>query len=275
MMPIEKEKQLRQLIRSFRSVAIAYSGGVDSTYLLKVATEEIGQRAVGVIATSPAYPEREFKKARRIAEQMGARLITIRSRETEIPEFVENPPNRCYFCKEELFQSIARIAAREGLRCMADGSTMDDMGDHRPGMVALRELNVRSPLQECGFTKDDIRERSRELGLTTWNQPSFACLASRFPYGTPITEVALKRIDQSEALLYELGFRVVRVRHHGEIARIEVGADEMERLFDSEVRRRIVDAIKSVGYKYVALDLEGYRTGSMNEVLDLSERNIL
>ncbi|HDH57339.1 MAG TPA: ATP-dependent sacrificial sulfur transferase LarE, partial [Bacteroidetes bacterium] len=208
-----------------------------------------------------------------LARQIGARQITIESKETEIPQFVQNPPNRCYYCKLDLFQNIAEIAEAEELGWLVDGSTHDDLDDHRPGMAALKQMQVRSPLRECGFTKDDIRQRSKELGLPTWNLPSFACLASRFPYGTTITEEALRQVDLAESALYDLGFRVIRVRHHGDTARIEIGQDEINRLLEGDLRNRVVEAIKEAGYKYVSLDLEGYRTGSMNEVLGNSNWN--
>lgn len=270
----EKEKQLRAYLQRLGSLAVAYSGGVDSTYLLKVAAEELGGRALAVTAMSSTYPEREKLKSQEVAAQIGARQLLVESEETDIPEFKTNPPDRCYFCKKELFHKVAEVALREGISFLADGSNTDDLHDHRPGQRALKELQILSPLRECGFSKDDIRERSRALGLPTWNQPAFACLSSRFPYGTPITPEALVKIDRSETALYELGFRVVRVRHHDNLARIEIGPEEIERLQDPVLRERIVRAIKGAGYSYVALDLEGYRTGSMNEVLDASEREI-
>ena len=273
MTPLEKEQKLRRMIREMGSMAIAYSGGVDSTYLFKIAADEIGSNALAVTASSPAYPARERQRAQELARQIGARQITIESKETEIPQFVQNPPNRCYYCKLDLFQHIAEIAVAEELSWLVDGSTHDDLDDHRPGMAALKQMQVRSPLRECGFTKDDIRQRSKELGLPTWNLPSFACLASRFPYGTTITEEALRQVDLAESALYDLGFRVIRVRHHGDTARIEIGQDEINRLLEGDLRNRVVEAIKEAGYKYVSLDLEGYRTGSMNEVLGNSNWN--
>jgi len=268
----EKEQQLRAYLQRLGSLAVAFSGGVDSTYLLKVAVEELGAQALAVTATSTTYPERERLKSLGVAAQIGARQIFVESEETDIPEFKTNPPDRCYFCKKELFHKVAEVALREGIKHLADGSNVDDLHDHRPGQRALRELRILSPLRECGFAKADIRERSKALGLPTWDQPAFACLSSRFPYGTAITPEALVKIDLAETALYQLGFRVVRVRHHENLARIEIGPDEIGRLGDPELRKRIVLAIKEVGYAYVALDLEGYRTGSMNEVLDAAER---
>jgi len=272
MTALEQEQQLRVYLRGLGSLAIAYSGGVDSTYLLKVAVEELGARALAVTATSTTYPERERLKSQEVAGQIGARQIFVESEETNIPEFKTNPPNRCYFCKKELFHKVAEVALREGIMHLADGSNVDDLHDHRPGQRALRELQILSPLRECGFAKTDIRERSRALGLPTWDQPAFACLSSRFPYGTAITPEALIKIDRAETALYQLGFRVVRVRHHENLARIEIGPDEIARLTDPEMRKRIVAAIKEAGYAYIALDLEGYRTGSMKEILDAAAR---
>lgn len=269
-----KEKRLRRLLRDLGSIAIAFSGGVDSTYLLKVASDELGERALGVTAVSSTYPLRERRKSERLAELMGARQIFIESEETEIEQFRENPPDRCYYCKTELFLKVAEAAHREGIEHLADGSNLDDLRDHRPGMAALKEQKVLSPLRECGFTKSDIRERSKILGLPTWDQPAFACLSSRFPYGIPITVEALIKIEIAENALYNLGFRVIRVRHHSDIARIEVGSEEVHRLLDDDVRKQVLDAVKKAGYTYVTVDLEGYRTGSMNEVLTQEDKTI-
>jgi uncharacterized protein len=263
----DKEKQLRDLLHNLGSVAVAYSGGVDSTYLFKIAVEELGDQAIAVTATSTTYPEREKLKSEEVAHLIGGRQIFVESEETDIPEFSTNPPDRCYFCKRELFQKIAQVAHKAGIEHLADGSNVDDLKDHRPGMKALKELRIISPLRECGFTKKDIRERSRILGLPTWDQPAFACLSSRFPYGIAITPKALTKVDKAENALYELGFKVIRVRHHGEVARLEIGPQEINRLLDETVRAEVVAAVKQAGYTYVALDLEGYRTGSMNESL--------
>jgi uncharacterized protein len=268
----QKEQKLRPYLQRLGSLAVAYSGGVDSTYLLRIAVEELGARALAVTATSTTYPEREKLKSQVVAQQIGARQIFVESEETDIPEFKTNPPDRCYFCKRELFQKVAEVALQEGIKHLADGSNVDDLHDHRPGQRALKELQILSPLRECGFSKADIRERSKALGLPTWDQPAFACLSSRFPYGTAITPEALVKIDRAETALYQLGFRVVRVRHHANLARIEIGPDEISRCGDPELRGKIVAAVKEAGYAYVALDLEGYRTGSMNEILGAAER---
>ncbi len=268
MTPEGKEAKLREIIRQMGTLAIAFSGGVDSTYLLNVAAEELGEDVLAITAVSPTYPQRERQRSIDLAKNIGARQMLFDSGETDLPEFKSNPPDRCYFCKKELFLQVGRIAQDEGIARIADGSNVDDLQDHRPGMAALKELGVRSPLRECGMTKNDVRERSKTLGLSTWDLPSFACLASRFPYGTPITEDALKRIEQAETALYDLGFKIIRVRHHGDTARIELGRDEIDLLLKESLRTKVVSAIKNTGYKYVALDLEGYRTGSMNEVLE-------
>lgn len=273
MKSLKKETELRGFVRYLGELVVAFSGGVDSTYLLKVASEEIGNRTVAVTAVSPTYPQRERLRAERIAEQLGVRHQLIELDETQIDEFKENPPNRCYYCKKELFDKVIEFAAKSGIRYVADGSNRDDLDDHRPGLLALKELEVISPLRQCGLTKDDIRQRSKVLGLETWNLPSFACLASRFPYGTPITIDDLKKVEMAENALFDLDFHVVRVRHHGDTARIEVGAEEIGRLFDEETREVVTASLRRAGYSYITLDLQGYRTGSLNEVLTDSEEN--
>jgi uncharacterized protein len=264
----EKEKQLRRILDDAGSIAVAYSGGVDSTYLLKIASEELGSRVLAITAVSPTFSQREREKATELAENLGVNQVVFETDEMSNPNFKSNPPNRCYYCKHELFNRIREIAGEQGIEYIADGSNADDVDDYRPGMVALEELGIKSPLKVVGFSKKEIRERSKELDLPTWSLPSIACLASRFPYGTPITSPALRMIEDAENKLIDLGFRIVRVRYHGDVARIEIGEDEISRLIDSTLRRKISDKVKAAGFKYVSFDIDGYRTGSLNEVLD-------
>ena len=263
-----KLEGLRAILRGMESVAIGYSGGVDSTLLLRVATDVLGERALAVIGRSATYPTREFEEAVRLAGAMGARWLVVDTEETDDLKFRENPANRCYYCKTELFGKLGGIAARENLRWIADGTITDDLSDYRPGMQAKSEKNVRSPLLEAGLSKAEVREISRELGLPTWDKPAFACLSSRFPYGTGITSENLARVDTAESFLRDNGFRSFRVRFHdATTARIEVGVDEIARMFDPAFRASLVTRLKDLGFVYVTLDLQGYRTGSMNEVL--------
>ncbi len=267
----EKLNILRDYIRALGSVAVAFSGGVDSAFLLKVAYEVLADKAIAVTARSSTFPQREYKEATDFAEKLGVRHITIDSEELDIEGFSQNPANRCYFCKHELFSKILEVAIKEGIEYIADGSNTDDLGDYRPGLKAVNELKVVSPLKESLMTKEDIRLLSREMNLATWNKPAFACLASRFPYGQEITAEKLKMVDHAEQYLLDLGFRQVRVRHHGDIARIEVSADERAKFFDLKTMDNISDRFKEIGFIYVSLDLKGYRTGSMNETLVLKE----
>jgi uncharacterized protein len=249
-------------------VVVAFSGGVDSTFLLKVAKDTLGDRNVlAVTALSPLYPGRELTGARKVAQEMGVKHLLIESDELKIEGFSENPPNRCYFCKKKLFEELLAVAQKEGTSSIVEGSTLDDEKDHRPGRKAIQELGIRSPLREAMFTKGEVREISRVLGLPTWDKPSFACLASRFPYGEEITLEALRMVDEAEAFLFNLGFKQVRVRHYQNLARIEVYPEEMSRFMNGSLREKVVTRLKEIGYRYVTIDLQGFRSGSMNEVL--------
>ncbi len=263
-----KHEQLKKVFEAMGRALVAYSGGVDSSLLLKVARDALGRENVlAVTALSPLYPERELATAKKVAQGMGVRHLLIESNELEIEGFAANPSNRCYYCKKELFEKLVNLAKGEGIYFVVEGSTLDDEKDHRPGRAAVRELGIRSPLQEALFTKEEVRELSRALGLLTWDKPSFACLASRFPYGEEITPEGLRRVDEAEGFLFGLGFKQVRVRHYQNLARIEILKEEMERLMDPELRETVVSHLKKIGYTYVTLDLQGFRSGSMNEVL--------
>ena len=266
---MEKLEALRSLLRSLDGAVIAYSGGVDSTFLAVVAHEVLGDRALAVTAASPTYPRHELAEAGEIAARYGLRHLVIETDEFADPRFLSNPPDRCYYCKLALFRRLRRLADDEGLEAVLDGANLDDLGDHRPGHRAARELGVRSPLQEAGFTKEEIRRFSKELGLPTWDKPAYACLASRLPYGTRITAEKLARIEEAEEYLRSLGFREVRVRDHSPVARLEVGRGEMEDAWRH--RAEIAARLHAFGYPYVTLDLDGFRSGSMNAVLTAGE----
>lgn len=262
----QKYDLLTERLRGFGSAILAYSGGVDSTLLLKVAKDVLGDKVIAATATSPTYPDYELADAEGMARQLGVRHVVFSSNELEIPGFAQNSTERCYHCKKELFQILKEEARRLGFNTLMDGSNQDDLKDFRPGRQAAKELTVRSPLAEAGLTKADIRELSRALSLPTWNKPSFACLSSRFPFGTEITPERLSQVDHCERLLRSLGFSQVRVRYHHDIARIEVEEKEIERFLDSNLRHQVVEGFESFGFKFVAVDLKGYRTGSLNPV---------
>jgi len=265
----KKYEMLKDRLREYGRVLIAYSGGVDSTFLLKAALDVLGKdNVLAVTARSSTYPERELEFAENTAKILGATHIVIESEELDIEEFVENPLNRCYFCKRELFTKLRDIAEKRGIFHILDGSNSDDLSDFRPGMKALSELGIRSPLMECGLTKAEIRSLSQILGLPTWNKPSFACLSSRFPYGHRIDRDRLKMIDRAEQYLLDHGFREVRVRVYDKMARIEVNRDEIKRFLEDGLREDVVNKFKEIGFVHISLDLEGYRTGSMNEGLE-------
>lgn len=263
----EKLDRLASILRDYGSVLVAFSGGVDSTFLLKVAVDTLGDKVAAFTEASPLHQSWELTEARELAKQFGVRHVVIEADELEDPDFAANPVNRCYLCKKVIYGGARRIAGELGLAQIADGSNVDDQSDYRPGRQALVEMNIRSPLLEAGFTKNEIRAASRVLGLPTWNRQPLACLASRFPYGTTITVQKLRQVEACETFLRDEGFATFRVRYHGDTARIEVGADAIGRLATSPLRERVVAHFKAAGFTYVALDLEGFRSGSMNELL--------
>ncbi|MBQ7169836.1 MAG: ATP-dependent sacrificial sulfur transferase LarE [Synergistaceae bacterium] len=262
-----KLTSLQEYLASLGSVAVAFSGGVDSTLLLKVAHDVLGDKAIAVTALAPFISTRERHEAITFCMLNQITLAVENIDMAKIPGFTANPPDRCYLCKREVFTRIINAARQQGITHVADGSNLDDVGDYRPGMKALAELGVISPLRECGLTKNDVREISRELGLSTWNKPSFACLASRFVYGEEITPEKLRMVERAEELLLSMGFRQIRVRVHGDVARIETLPEDFSRIIADDIRSRVYKALREYGFPYVTLDMKGYRTGSMNEVI--------
>ena len=264
-----KDQRLRELLSGFSSAIVAFSGGVDSAYLSVVATQVLGSGALCVTADSPSYPEHHRSLARQVAESFALRHEVVNTAELDRPEYRANPVNRCYYCKDELYSTLTTIASARAIDVVLDGNNADDRGDYRPGRQAAREHGVRSPLDEVGLTKEEIRELSRAAGMATWDEPASACLSSRIPYDHEITNEKLRMVDQAEDALRALGFRVCRVRHHDTLARLELGRDEIARALDEGVRDQILAAVRAVGYRQVAVDLQGYRMGSLNEGIRL------
>jgi len=265
----EKGRRLHDILAGYQSVLIAFSGGVDSAYLALAASTALGDRALAVTADSASYPDSHRRLALSIASDFGFAHEVIHTSELERPEYRANPANRCYYCKDELYGRLTALANERGLAVVIDGNNADDRGDYRPGRQAAREYGVKSPLDEADLTKDDIRALARAAGLESWNEPASACLSSRIPYGTEVSDEKLRQIEKAETVLRDLGFRVFRVRHHDSVARLEIARSEMTRALDPDVSARLVAALKELGYQYVSLDLQGYRLGSLNEALRL------
>mgnify|MGYP003211704115 FL=1 len=263
----EKFEKLKNYLSSLESVVVAFSSGVDSTFLLKTAHEVLGDKVIAVTAESCSFPKRELNEAKLFCQKEGIKHIVVESEELEIDGFCKNPVNRCYLCKKELFEKITEIAKENNIKNIVEGSNIDDNGDYRPGLQAVSELNIKSPLRYAELNKNEIRELSKKLELNTWDKQSFACLSSRFVYGEEITKEKLSMVDKAEQLLLDLGFHQLRVRIHGTIARIEVLPDEFPELIEEKNRLKIVTEFEKYGFTYISMDLKGYRTGSMNETL--------
>jgi pyridinium-3,5-biscarboxylic acid mononucleotide sulfurtransferase len=262
-----KLDRLREILAEMGGVVVGYSGGVDSSLLLSVAAEVLGARCVAATARSEVYPTAEYEASLKLVQDLGIEHVVFETSELDIEGFSENPPDRCYFCKQELFGKLQRIADERDIRWIAHAAQTDDLGDRRPGLRAAKEMNARAPLIEARLTKEEVRELSRERNLPTWDKPAMACLASRFPYGSKITAQKLEQVGEAECLLRELGFRQYRARHHGSVVRIEVSAEEMPRLIAEPLCSQVVERLKVLGFTYVTLDLQGFRSGSMNETL--------
>lgn len=269
---LSKFEELKNRLREMRKVLVAFSGGVDSSFLLKVAADVLEENVLAVIASSETYPSKEREEAIKLAGRLNVRYTVIQTKELENPDFSSNPPERCYYCKSELFSKLKDIAKSEGIPYVLDGSNYEDSSDYRPGTKAAEELGVRSPLKEVELIKDEIRQLSKSIDLPTWNKPSLACLSSRFPYFTEIEPESLKQVAQAEEYLKGLGFNQVRVRHHGQIARVEIDPQEFSRIMDENVREKITKNFKKFGFIYTALDLAGFRSGSMNEPLHMEKK---
>ena len=266
----EKLLKLKKIVKNLKSVVVAFSGGVDSTLVTKVCYDVLKDNSMAVTARSETYPDFEFEEAKGLAKEIGIRHLVLNTSELAIEGFASNPPNRCYFCKTELFEKLKDIAKQHRFLHVADGANLDDMEDYRPGLEASKELGVKSPLKEADMTKKDVREASKMLNLPNWNKPAYACMSSRFPYGQSITEEKLKMVSEAEKYLRGLGLEQFRVRHHETIARIEVLPEDIHILTNSSTRDELLSKFKEIGFTYVTLDLEGYRSGSMNEVLSTS-----